>query len=78
MESSFKVCLLFHISTRLKRFNAKLLTYHNSWFVAIVLNVLSIVLRIGHWFDGPKYDPILNPFRSTLAIWVCIFFPIFS
>ncbi|PKY49346.1 hypothetical protein RhiirA4_465298 [Rhizophagus irregularis] len=42
----------------------------SSWFAAIGLNTLSIVLRIGHWFDGPKYDPILNPFRSSLAVWL--------
>ncbi|CAG8694964.1 13863_t:CDS:2 [Funneliformis caledonium] len=41
----------------------------SSWFVAIVLNCLSIVLRIGHWFDGQEYDPILNPVHSSLEIW---------
>ncbi|CAG8725701.1 2315_t:CDS:2, partial [Funneliformis mosseae] len=42
----------------------------SSWFVAIVLNCLSIVLRIGHWFDGQEYDPILNPVHSSLEIWL--------
>jgi len=68
---------LLHVSTRLNDLTIpNYLHYQNSWFVAIVLNALSIVLRIGHWFDGPKYDPVLNPIRSNLAIWVCIF-PIF-
>ncbi|CAI2171357.1 15705_t:CDS:2 [Funneliformis geosporum] len=42
----------------------------SSWFVAIGLNCISIVLRIGRWFDGQEYDPIVHPVYSSLAIWL--------
>ncbi|CAG8730815.1 12563_t:CDS:2, partial [Racocetra fulgida] len=40
-----------------------------SWPVSLFLNGLSISLRLGYWFDGPKYDPVLNPRLTSFALW---------